>query len=173
MIAALALLAALAPETVALVDEVVEVPAAGWRAVEVALKQRPAILECRFTVVNGRSGVRVALLPREDLERFRGGRRHRVLLSTGFESRGRFRCAPGLGEYSLLIDNRLEARAPASVRLEVTLQFSREGEPLARELSPARRVTVIVVSLGVFAAIVWYAARRLLRRLNPARRIPG
>jgi len=164
MIAVLALVAALAQQRVLLVDEVVEVPASGWRTVEVALKQRPAIIDCRFTVVRGRSGVRLALLRREDAGRFRGGQPHRVLLSTAFESRGGFRYAPGLGDYSLLIDNRMEGRGPAAVRLEVTLVFPRGGEPLVRELSTGRRAVVIVVSLTVFAVIVWFAARRLLRR---------
>lgn len=172
MIAALALLAALAPERAALLEEVFEVPAAGWRAVDVSLRQRPAILECRFTVVEGRSGVRVALLRREDAGRFRGGQPHRVLLSTAFERHGRLRYAAGLGDNSLLLDNRMEGRGPAWVRLEVGLEFRRGGEPLARELSPARRLTVIAVSLAVFAALAGFAARRLWRAISPARRTP-
>jgi hypothetical protein len=163
MILALALLAAAAQERVTLLDEVFEVPRSGWRAVDVALKQRPAIIDCRFSVVRGGSGVRVALLQREHLGRFRGGQPHRVLLSTGFESRGGFRHAPGLGDYSLLLDNRLEGRGPASVRLEVALEFGRGGQPLVRELSTGRRVVVILTSLAVFAAILWYASRRLRR----------
>jgi len=166
MIAVLAFVAALAQERVVLLDEVVEVPASGWRAVEVALKQRPATIDCRFTVVRGRSGVRLALLRREDVGRFRGGQPHRVLLSTAFEPRGGFRYAPGLGEYSLLLDNRMEGRGPAAVRLEVALVFPRAGEPLVRELSTGRRVTVVVASLAVFAAIIWYAARRLRHGLR-------
>ena len=165
MILALALLAAAAQERVTLLDEVFEVPRSGWRAVDVALKQRPAIIDCRFSVVRGGSGVRVALLQREHLGRFRGGQPHRVLLSTGFEPRGGFRHAPGLGDYSVLIDNRMEGRGPAAVHLEVALLFSRGGEPLVRELSPDRRLTVIVVSLVVFAGLVWCAVRCLGRVL--------
>jgi len=166
MILALALLAAASQERVTLLDEVFEVPRSGWRAVDVALKQRPAIIECRFTVVRGRSGVRVALLRREDVGRFRGGQPHRVLLATGFESRGGFRHAPGLGDYSVLLDNRMEGRGPASVRLEVALEFGRGGQPLVRELSTGRRVVVILTSVAVFAAVVWYASRRLRRALG-------
>jgi hypothetical protein len=116
--------------------------------------------------------VRVALLRREDVGRFRGGQPHRVLLSTAFEHRGEFRYAPGLGDYSLLLDNRMEGRGPAAVRLEVVLEFPRGGEPLARELSPARRLAVIVVSLAVFGALTWFAAWRLWRAVNPDRKTP-
>jgi len=165
MIVLLALLLA-APERIVLLDEVLEVPAASWRVVDVALKQRPAIIECRFTLVRGRSGVRVALLRREDVARFRGLRPHRPLLSSGFESSGEFRYAAGLGEYALLIDNRMEGRGPAAVRLEVALVFPRGGEPLVRELSPGRRLTVILASLALFAAILWYGARWLRRVLR-------
>lgn len=172
MIAALALLAALAPERAALLDEVFEAPAGGWRAVDVSLRQQPATLECRFAVVAGRSGVRVALLRREDVGRFRGGRPHRVLLATGFVRQGSFRYAAGPGDYSLLLDNRMEVRGPASVRLEVLLEFPRGAEAVARELSPSRRLTVIAVSLAVFAVLAGFAARRLWRLVNPDGRTP-
>ncbi len=162
----LAVLLALAAERVVLVDEVVRVPPGGWRAVDLALKQRPAIIECKFTVADGRSGVRVALLRREDVGRFRSGQAHRVILSSGFERAGRFRYAPGLGQYALLIDNRLEGRGPAQVRLEVVLEFGSAAEAAVRELSPGRRLTVIAITLVVFSGLVWFAARRLRRAVR-------
>lgn len=162
MILSLVLLLASA-ERVVLVDELVRVPPSQWQAVDFALKQRPATIECKFRVERGPSGVRVALLDRREARRFRAREPHRVILSTGFQKSGGFRYNSGVGDYSLVIDNRLEGRGPAEVRLEVTLSFGGQAQPQVQELSSTRRTVVILVSLLLFAAIAVPAVRRLHR----------
>jgi hypothetical protein len=150
----LALMLAAAPARVVLVDELVRVPAAQSRAIDVLLKQRGAVVECRYAVERGGSGVRVALLTRADAER--------PLASTPYQRSGSFRhpvTTPG--EYRLVIDNRLEGRGPALVRVELSAVF---GDPMLqmRELDPGRRARVIVVSLGLFALVAGWAGWRIL-----------
>lgn len=163
----LALLVLLAPpERVVLLDEVIRVPASQWQVVDFALKQRPATIECRFHVEHGPSGVRVALLERRESSRFRARQPHRTILSTSFQRTGGFRHSVGTGDYSLVIDNRLEGRGPAEVRLEIALSFGRPGQPPVGELSSGRRAIVILLSLLFFSAVVFYAVRRLRRALR-------
>jgi hypothetical protein len=158
----LALILLLAPaERLVLVDEVIHVGPSQWQAVDLALRQRPATIECKFSVERGRSGVGVALLDRRELRRFRGRLPHRTIFATGIQRAGGFRYQAGIGEYVLVIDNRLEERGAADVRLEVALSFGRPGQFPARELSSGRRATVVVLSLLFFAAVVFYAVRRL------------
>jgi hypothetical protein len=162
MILSLVLLLASA-QRVVLVDELIRVPASQWQAVDFALNQRPATIECQFRVERGSSGVRVVLLDRREARRFRAREPHRVILSTGFQKSGEFRYNSGIGDYSLVIDNRLEGRGPAEVRLELALSFGGQALPHVQELSSARRAVVILISLLLFAALVWPALRHLHR----------
>jgi hypothetical protein len=161
MILAIFLLLAASPGTVALLDETVQVPAAEWRSFDIELRQQPAIIECRYWVDSGGAGVRVALMHQADLEQLRAGLGHRVLTATEYRKSGGFRYGPGpLGDYSLVVDNRLEGRGPAQVHLAVWLEFP-GPPPQARELSPQRRLVVILVTAAYMAAIAVFAARRL------------
>jgi hypothetical protein len=158
----LALMLAAAPARVVLLDELVRVPPSQSRAIDVLLKQRGALVECRYAVERGGSGVRVILLTRAEAERFESGKSHRPLASTPYERSGSFRhpvTTPG--EYRLVIDNRLEGRGPALVRVELSAVF---GDPMlqVRELDPGRRARVIIVSLGLFVLIAGWAGWRML-----------
>lgn len=161
MILAIFLLLAASPGTVALLDETVQVPAAEWRSFDIELRQQPAIIECRYWVDGGGAGVRVALMHQEDLERLRAGLGHRVLAATDYQRSGQFRYGPGpLGDYSVVVDNRMEGRGPAQVHLAVSLEFP-GPHPQARELSPQRRLMVILVTAACMAAIAVVAVRHL------------
>lgn len=167
---ALALLAAPAPpERLLLIDDTFEVPAAGWRSLDLELRQRSALIECRFAVSGGGAGVRVALLRVEDLERLRAGQSHRVLASSGFEESGNLRLAVPPGRYSLLLDNRLEGRRPAQVRVQTSVVFA-PGSPAAAELSPQRRALVVALSVVFFLAVALFAGRKLKRALEDRNR---
>ncbi len=156
----LALLLLAAPAPVVLIDEMVRVPPARWRWFDVRLRQRGAVLECRYNVERGGSGVRVALLSRAESERFAAGRSHLPLVSLPLETSGGFRhplVEPG--DYRLVIDNRREERGPVIVRLQLVAIF---GHPMLdiRELSPLQRARVVIASLCLFGlAVVWSAWR--------------
>jgi len=156
MIAVLLWLAA-AGAPVTLLDDVVGAPPAGWRVIAVTLRQRPAVIDCEYLVRRG-AAVRIWLLDRRDLPSFQRGRAFRPLAMSGHGRRGSLRHNAGLGEFVLVVDNRLSARAGTEVHLRVLLDFS-GGQ--ARELSPERRTVIVALSLLFLGATIYWAARRL------------
>jgi hypothetical protein len=154
---------------VVLFDEIVKIPRSQWRGLTVNLQQRPATVEVEHLVVSGGSGVRVVLMSRHDVERFRQGRSHRVLAATRYLREATLRhLITRPGEYMVLLDNRIEGRGGAMVQLKVTLAYSPQHASFEPgTLSPGRRRTVVVVSLVGFAVIgcwsgwkLWNARRR-------------
>ena len=157
----LALLLAAGQARLVLVDDVLVVPPSRWRSIDVLLKQRGALIECRYAVERGRSGVRVAFMTRADSERFDAGRSHRPLISLPYQETGSFQHpVTDPGEYRLVLDNRMEGRAPAIVRVQLTAVF---GDPMLdiRRLPPERRDRVVLISLGLFSGVVLWAAWRI------------
>jgi hypothetical protein len=108
--------------------------------------------------------VRLALLRRGDLERLRMGVPHGALEVTATAPRGQLSyTVPSTGDYALVIDN--TSGAPAWVHLSIWLDFGRHGPPTA-QLTPRRRLAVILISFAVFFAIVSFSAHRLLRAVR-------
>jgi hypothetical protein len=163
---------AAAPDRIVLMDETAQVPAASWRDYPIELHQRPAFVECEFKVESGGSGVRVALMQRGEVERLRAGQGHHVLAATGYERHQRFRFPVPAGDYSVVVDNRLEGRGPAEVHLRVALVFT-DPEPEAQVLSPARRAFVIAASILFFLAVAFFAGRKLRKAVLERRTPPG
>ncbi len=171
MIALALLLAFAAPQRVLLTDDVYSIPHGQWRYLEVRLKQRVATIECSFNVVSGGPGVRVTLVSARELVLFREGGSHDVLATTDFRPSGLLRfTVPEPGEYALVVDNRAEGAARARVKLEIYLEFGGERHRAARTLPPARKWTVVVLSIGCFLLLAVWAGRRLIRAFQ---RSPG
>jgi hypothetical protein len=158
----------LAPGGLVLQDETIHLSAQEARVEDISLSQRPALLDCSFSVLGGGSGIRVALLTRAQLVRFRSGLEHEVLGSTAPLRSGHFQyevLEPG--EYALLLDNRREGRRPVDVELKVSLSF-RPHDQAAIEpgfASPKRRLAVVALSLAFFFAVVAYAGRIIRKAL--------
>jgi hypothetical protein len=151
----------LAASRIELVDEVYQIPASEWRYVELGLKQRPAMVSARYEVTAGPPNIRLALLRREDLEKLRTGAPHSVMDVTPESGGGSLNYQiPQAGDYVVVIDN--QARAPASVRIQIWLDFARRGA-LVTQLSPSRQLAVVAISFAVFFGIVTFSARRLLK----------
>lgn len=153
-----------------LVNEVVRIPAGDWRYVDVGLKQRPAFVSADYTVEPGSGEVRLALVERDRLERL-GGKPGRDALPDGelaITAPGRFgrlRYRAQVGKYAVVVDNRLGAHE-AAAHLRVSLDFGGRPGPEVTRLSPARQLTVIVITFAVFFGIVSYSARRLLQGIR-------
>jgi len=160
MILALVLALAVVPERLPLIQETVEVPPGQWRTFDITLGQRPAVVECSFAVVSGRSGVRLALMPRPEMGRLGSSPRHRAMITTGYEREGGFRVAVSQGAYSLVVDNQLEGREPALVELSVDLVFT-PAPSAPQVLSAQRRAVVVALSLAFFVVVSSYAAWKL------------
>ncbi len=162
MIAGVLLLLAASSGRLVLMDDSVRVPPRRWEAFNLELKQQPAVVECSYSVGSRGPGVRISLMHRADMERFREGIRHHVLAATEFERSGalRYRTAEP-GEYSVVVDNRLSGNRAADVRLTVSLIFPGARAPAAEELSPSRRLTVILLTLVYISAVAAFAVRKL------------
>ena len=158
------LLLAAVSTRVELLNDLVRVPAGDWRFVEVALRQRPALVAADYRVESGGGEVRLALLRREQLDEVRPGSEMPegalVVTPTGESGRMRFR-VPERGAYVVLVDNRQGSRAVAA-HLRIALDFGTRAEPEVTRLSPRRQFTVIAISFAVFLVIVTWSARRLL-----------
>jgi hypothetical protein len=157
----LAFLFLLAAPRVQLVDDVFHVPADDWRYVDFSLKQRAALVSAECETASASTPVRIALLRREDLERLRDGAPHGVIDVTRPGPRNRLNyLLREPGDYALVIDN--EARVPAAVHLAIWLDFAPHAAAPA-QISPQRRLVVILISFAVFFAIAAISARKLLR----------
>ena len=147
---------------VQIADDVVEVPPAEWRYLELSLRQQPVTVVCHFDAPANPT-MRIAFLHKEDLERLRSDRPHGVLAATPPGPRGSVRfsvAAPG--NYAVLLDNREDGRHAARVHLRVALEFGGPLRPHARTLSQGRRLVVILASFAFFFGVLAYAGRRLL-----------
>lgn len=165
MIAAACILLLGAATGVDLVNETYEIPAGEWRYVEVRVQQKPALVSAEYSSERPRQNIRLALLRRDDMERFRDERPHGWLAATEAGRSGRLRYfVHEPGDYAVIVDNRSgESRAP--IHLRVWLDFAGDGPSVTR-LSPLRQLTVIALSFAVFFGIVTWSARRLLRSLR-------
>lgn len=165
----LALLAATAQ--VAIIDDIVRVPPSEWRMLDLLLRQQAATVELSYTVNQGRSGVRVALMERSEVDRMRSGKSFRTVAGTSFNQAFTFRATvPRPGDYAILVDNRMEGRDTAEVHLQVSLVFrqtSAVGLVPVRFVSPARRAAVITLSLAFFFGVCAYAWVKLKPAFYP------
>ena len=149
---------------VELTDEVYRIPRNEWWWVEVNLRQRPAQVLATYEVQSGPRKVRVALMTRDDLERLNNDLPHGVLaVSEPAKSGSLAYRVRRLGDYVLLVDNRVDGNQPAAVHLRIALDFAAPPEPEPSQISAQRQLAVIVMSFAFFAAVVTYSAKRLWR----------
>ena len=170
MILALILAVAGTQHSLPLIDEMVTVPAADWTAVRIPLRQQSARFECGFWLVHG-SGVRVMLMEQGEFERLNDGQGYRALAATGYQPTGGFSYPAPPGDYVLVVDNRMEGRGQAQVRLQVTLVLG-SGRAQAKTLSPERQAVVISLSVLFFAAVLLFAGRRVAEAFKTRPRLP-
>jgi hypothetical protein len=155
MIAALLFLLA-AFSNADLIDENVEIPANDWRYVSHPLTQQPAMVDCVFQCDRPDARVRLVLLDSGDLNQWRVGRDHEEIAATPPGPRGALRMAVHDPDTYVAIENR--GAQPVQVRLRVFVE-----QPRVRYLSRGRQLAVIVISFGVFFAIVSVSAMKLLK----------
>jgi hypothetical protein len=155
-----ALLLFLAAPGSQLVDEVVEIPAAEWRYLELNVQEIPVTVVCRSDAP-GSPRLRLALVRSADLRRFRKGDDQVVLAAAPPGERGLVRFSiSSQGAYAIFLDNREDADRPARVHLRVFLE-----RPQVRYPSRARQFVVVLLSSVFLFGVLFYAGRRLLRGL--------
>ena len=162
-----------APKITTLFDDAVQVGPGRIRTLDIPLPVRPVRIVCTYEVIDGGSGVRVVLVRKEDAERWLRGEAHDVQASTSFSKRGAFSYKPtDPDHYQLVLDNRMEARGPSEVRLLVRTVESDETVGTVRPADRTKGRTLVLLSMGVFAAVAGLFAVRLrnglVRRLDRA-----
>jgi len=156
MIAALLFLL-VASSRVELMNEDFAIPANDRWAVGDPIN-RLASVECDFKSQPG-ARVRVVLLSSEAWHAWLAGQSHDEIAATPVGSQGRLSQYVREPETSIVIQNL--GGQPAKVHLRVFLE-----QPQVRYLSRGRQLTVIVISFGVFFAIVSLSARKLLKSIR-------
>jgi hypothetical protein len=155
---------ATAAGTVVLADDTYQLPPGDWRWIRFEIRQRPATAFCRFETIGEPGTVRLELVSRADLELFKQHKSHGSLSASPSTTTGTInQYIDQPGEYAAIIENK--ATRPAAVHLLLSLSFQ-PPRPVARTLSPTRRLTVILVSFGMFFAIVTFSARALLKAMR-------
>ncbi len=155
-----------APKITTLYDDVVKVGPGRIRTLDIPLPVRPVRVVCTYEVVQGGSGVRVVLLKQEDAERWLRGEAHTVETSTSYSKRGAFSYKPiDPDHYQLVLDNRLEGRAPTDVHLLVRTVESDESSGPIRLADRAKGRALVFGSMGIFAAVAGLFAFRLRKGL--------
>ena len=87
------------------------------------------------------------------------------MAASAYLREGRLRIPiPEAGDYVLILDNRLEGRAPVDVEVKVDIS-SLDGVK-AKTLPPARRRIVVALSILFFGAIVFYSASQFLKHAH-------
>lgn len=149
---------------VVLLQGAVTAPKGHWTSVPFSVEARNSTLSCSFEVLRGSSKVEVIIATEEEGRRFQAGHSFTALASTGFTKGDRLRVhLEEAGRYAAFIDNRLEGRFDAVVRVELHV-FSPNAVG-ARTLPADRRRVVVTISLLLFGAIVVFSARQFLRTL--------
>lgn len=158
MIALAWILALTAATRIDLVDEVYSIPADKWHYVDVGLKQQPALVLAHYDAPQN-AAVRLVLMRREDMEHLFEGYPYGVVAQAGPGRAGTLRARVPAGDYVLVLDNSDSHGVPATVHLRVWLDFS--TAPAVTEISPARRLVVILISFAVFFAIAGYSMSKI------------
>ncbi len=150
----------------AVIDTVSVAP--GRRAVVPLDVAEPSRIVCEFTLMSAGPGVRIQLVPRDQIG---AGRRRHVLAATGFGQKGILRFDGRPGPYALVVDNSMGARDGAEVWIRVEL-VPLPVSVIPGELSSARRAAVVAVSLLFFIATGAYVLRRFRAALRDRKANP-
>lgn len=150
-----------------LYDDDVKVGPGRIRTLDIPLPERPVRIVCTYEVIQGGSGVRVVLLRKEDAERWIRGEAHDVQASTAYSKRGAFSYKPvDPDHYQLVLDNRMEGRSASDVHLLVRTVESEEVPGPVRLADRTKGRTLVLTSMGIFAAVAGIFAVRLRRGLE-------
>jgi hypothetical protein len=136
-----------------------------FRWIPLTVRHTPSEVDCRFEVTQGDPSIHVELLPMSEFRLFSRGREHDTMALTPNGKTGEFRRIIDVrGQYAVVVENRRGA-PPATVLLRVRTNLD-PGADVARTLSPARRLTVVLISFGVFFVTVAWSGRKLIRAMR-------
>jgi hypothetical protein len=152
--------------SVVLRDDVNTVPPERWRYERFVTKEQlPVYVDCTFRVVKG-PAVRVELMTADNLEALRRGEPHEFITES---SDGDLHQEIGVpGTFAVVVMNPDKALA-ADVSMRLSLDFSAKSLKVTGELSPEKKLVVMVLSFTGFLAIVSLSARKLILVMRDSR----
>ena len=133
-------------------DEEVRVGPGKLRTLDLEMEANGRVV-CEHHLLEGKTGVRVVMLKKSEADRWARGEAHSTLGGTAFLHDGTFTQRVRQGEqYRLVLDNRMEGRSAALVRLRVTVVL---GEPAVavRGPDPVRGQAAVWISVALFLGI--------------------
>lgn len=152
-------------------DEAVPVGPGKIRTLELPLRSPNARVVCQYSVLEGRNGVRVLLMTRDDADRWWRGEPHTVLAGTSYGHGGSFsQRMEAPGDYRIVLDNRVEDHDAARVLLRVHIVHG-EGDGDALHGPEPRRAQIVVwTSVGFFLICVGWTGSRIRSAVERRRR---
>ncbi len=150
-----------------LYDDTVRVGPARFRTLDIPLPVEPARIIGSYEMTEGLSGVRLVLLRKEDAERWLRGEAHETEAATPFGRRGGISYRPREPDhYVLVLDNRLEGREAAEVRLLVRVVYGDEGVGPVRIADPRKGQILVWSAMALFAGVALFAGGRIRRNVE-------
>ena len=151
-------------------DETVPVGPGKIRTLDLPLGAPNARVVCQYSVLEGRSGVRVLLMARQDAERWWRGQSHTILAGTSYGHGGSFSYrAQSPGDYRIVLDNRMEDHDAASVLLRVHVIHGEGGGTSLYGPDPGRAQIAVWSSVGLFLICVGWSGLRIRDALERRR----
>jgi hypothetical protein len=136
-----------------------------FRWVPFTVRHTPSEVDCHFEVLQGNPSVHVELLPMSEFRLFDRGQEHDTMAVTPKGRSGDFRRIVDVrGQYAVVVVNARGA-PPATVLLRVQTNLN-PGAEVARTLSPARRLTVVLISFAFFFVTAAWSGRKLIRAMR-------
>ncbi len=136
-----------------------------YRWVNLNVSHAPADVEIRYEVLQGGPTVHTELLSAEEFRRFNHGKRNEALAATKDSKLGGLhKLILAKGQYRVVIANDSAAQ-PATVSLNLRVDSTPRAAGIT-ELSPERRLTIILISGLFFLATVSLAGWKLLRAIT-------
>lgn len=159
-----------------LIDEDVQISPSRVRPLEFDVSVKGTRVLCTYHVEQGRSGVRAVLLKRADVRLWLNDRPHRILASTSYADSGGFSSLVAEpGAYSIVLDNRMEGRDNAVVRLQVKLISGSGVDVPVQRAAPVRGQVVVwtsVLLFGLLASLSGWRVYLALERRRLRRSVP-
>jgi hypothetical protein len=134
-----------------------------YRWLPFTVKRIPTAVDCKFHVTSGRATVHMEVLALQEFRRFTRGRDYEKFASSPEGADGEIRqLVDRRGEFAVLVKNDDRAQV-AMVDLQVSTDVDPSPDSLARVLPPGRRLTVILISFGIFFGLVTWSGLKLWR----------
>jgi len=164
-----ALAAGLAAQSPVPQPQAIRLEPGDYRWIPFTVRQVPSEVDCRFEVLQGGPSVHMELLPMSEFRAFNRGREHETLAVSPNSKSGAFhRILDKPGQYAVVIRNSAKAET-VTVSIEVSTEANPNPAAVARELPPRRRLTVILISFGLFFGIVCWSGLKLVRNFRSER----